>query len=193
MERAGYWALCDDILAFGACLSGTQPGPRRALPSLNMCISRRALDVCGGFDEFFQRPAGEDTDLCLRLRRAGYTLYCEPSAAVYHRHNRRTMWRMLVHLYYFGAAHALLRARYPDMLRPGVVGRAAVRLPLLVGLAAPLLAMFDIGWGMLRGTLPRRYWFAVPGLVLAKSAWYVGLATMMRTNAHHDQRIRMAS
>lgn len=190
LEWAGYWALCDDVLVFGQYLSGTRPGPRKALPSLNLCISRQALEACGGFDEYFQKPAGEDTDLCLRLRQIGYQMYCEPVAAVHHWHRRRTLWHILVHLYSFGAVHALLRARYPTMFQKGGAGTAAARLPLLVGLAAPVLATFDIGWGMFRGILPRRFWFALPGLILAKTAWYVGLATAMRSEAFLAQQVQ---
>jgi GT2 family glycosyltransferase len=179
LVASGYWSLCDDLLSFGAALSSTSPGPRKELPSLNLCIERRLLERYGGFDEGFPRPAGEDTELCLRLQAAGYTLHCEPQASVIHQHNRRDLRTMLRHLHGYGAAQALLAQRHPA--RAATRGRQlAMRAPLLLLLAAPLLATIDILRAFLRGSPPRRYWFAAPGMIAAKSAWYVGLARALR-------------
>ncbi len=49
-----------------------------------MAISRDLFTVCNGFDERFFMYM-EDTDLCLRLNRAGYTNYFAPSAGGVHR------------------------------------------------------------------------------------------------------------
>lgn len=189
LENSGYWALCDDLLAFGPLLSWTKPGARKALASLNLCITREVLERWGGFDEQFRTPAGEDTDLCLRLRRAGYVLYCEPRAVVYHRHNRRTLRRMLRHLYAFGAAQRLLHERYPDMFSLPWARQVASQYPLLLCLAAPLLAGIDVMRSLFCRSVPGRYWFAVPGLVLAKSAWYVGLGLAQRAAPPARRRI----
>jgi GT2 family glycosyltransferase len=49
----------------------------------NLCAERRALDAIGGFDQLY-RQIGEDADLCLRARAAGFALgYC-PGAEVRH-------------------------------------------------------------------------------------------------------------
>lgn len=179
LVRSGYWSLCDDLLSFGAVLSSTQPGPRNELPSLNLCVERRLLEHYGGFDEGFPRPAGEDTDLCLRLRAAGYTLHCEPQASVIHQHNRRDLWQTLRHLHGYGAAQALLGQRHPA--RAATRGRQlAMRAPLLLLLVAPLLATLDLLRNFSHSSPPLRYWFALPGMIAAKSAWYVGLAQALR-------------
>lgn len=179
LTTAGYWSLCDDLLSFGATLAWSQPGPRKDLPSLNFLIERRAIEGCGGFDESFVRPAGEDTDLCLRLRAAGYTLHCEPQAMVVHQHDRRSLVQTLRHLYGYGVAHALLGQRHPH-IGATPARRLAQRLPLLLIAAAPVLATMDILRSFRRGDVPLRYWFAAAGMVAAKSAWYVGLATALR-------------
>lgn len=179
LTASGYWSLCDDLLSFGANLPWSASGPRKDLPSLNLLIERRALERSGGFDESFLRPAGEDTDLCLRLRAVGYTLHCEPQASVIHQHNRRNLRQTLRHLYGYGAAQVLLSQRHPQL---GATRgrRLALRAPSLLMIAAPALATIDIVRGFVRGNPPRRYWFALPGMIVAKSAWYVGLAQTLR-------------
>lgn len=182
LSPAGYWSLCDDLLCFGALLPWMPAGPRKELPSLNLLIERRVLERCGGFDERFPRAAGEDSELCLRLRNAGYTLYCEPRATVLHQHNRRDLRGMLRHLYGYGAAQLTLSQRHP-LIGAAAGRRLAQRAPLLVLLAAPLLAALDLLRSFRRGSPPRRYWFALPGMIAAKSAWYIGLAQALRQTA----------
>lgn len=51
----------------------------------NMLVSRKAFSVVGGFsEEFGVGTMRGDTDLCLKLREAGYTLWFNPSARVLH-------------------------------------------------------------------------------------------------------------
>ena len=192
LEPAGYWGLCDDLLAFGPVISWTRPGTRETLPSLNLCCDRAILQRCGGFDELFRTPAGEDTDLCLRLRRDGYELYCEPRASVAHRHNRRTLRSVIRHLYAFGAVQRLLHERYPEMFARSRARNLASRYPMLLWLAAPLLATIDSVTSLLRGSIPRRYWFAIPGLILAKSAWYIGLGWALRGKPYAREQFGIA-
>ncbi len=54
------------------------------LPTVNCCFKRKPLISLGGFDITFSFAGGEDTDLCLRLRRAGYHFLKEKKAVVYH-------------------------------------------------------------------------------------------------------------
>jgi GT2 family glycosyltransferase len=53
------------------------------------CImtTKKILDVVGGFDEIFPLYF-EDTDWCLRVRKAGYTLYMVPQANIIHYYNQ---------------------------------------------------------------------------------------------------------
>lgn len=57
------------------------------LPGGNMSFRREVFTRIGGFDPAFGGAAiGEETDFCLRARRAGFRLVFEPGAAVEHLH-----------------------------------------------------------------------------------------------------------
>lgn len=57
------------------------------LPGGNMSFRREVFAAVGGFDVAFGGSAiGEETDFCLRARRAGFRLVFEPAAAVDHLH-----------------------------------------------------------------------------------------------------------
>ena len=61
------------------------PAPRyRARYLIGFCllIRRSALDQVGGIDTTL--PGGDDIDLSIRLRQAGYTLVCDRTSFVYH-------------------------------------------------------------------------------------------------------------
>lgn len=75
----------------GEGMIALEPGIRRsAVAWINGCCilaRRRVLDGLGGFDEeFFLYQA--ETDLCLRARRAGYTLGWVPGVIVHHLHRQ---------------------------------------------------------------------------------------------------------
>jgi GT2 family glycosyltransferase/glycosyltransferase involved in cell wall biosynthesis len=53
-------------------------------------IHRKVLEQVGGFDYIFEPFYYEDTDLCSRIRSAGYKLYMEPEAYVMHFENTST-------------------------------------------------------------------------------------------------------
>jgi GT2 family glycosyltransferase len=54
------------------------------VPGCNMAFRREALEEIGGFDPQF-RIAGDDVDLCWRLRDAGWMIAFSPGAMVWHR------------------------------------------------------------------------------------------------------------
>jgi len=57
------------------------------LPGGNMSFRREVFRKVGGFDRAFGGAAiGEETDFCLRARRAGFRLVFEPRASVEHLH-----------------------------------------------------------------------------------------------------------
>jgi GT2 family glycosyltransferase len=57
------------------------------LPGGNMSFRREVFDRVGGFDRAYGGSAiGEETDFCLRARRAGFQLVFEPRASVEHLH-----------------------------------------------------------------------------------------------------------
>lgn len=77
--------------ALGGAVRRNFGAPRRGdadhLPGGNMSFRREVFSRVGGFDPAFGGPAiGEETDFCLRARRAGFRLVFEPDAAVEHLH-----------------------------------------------------------------------------------------------------------
>lgn len=90
------------------------------LPGCNLAIRREALKAIGGFREHYQ-TAGDDVDVCWRLREAGGQLRFVPGAMVWH-HRRRTLGAYLRQQRGYGEAEALLRRDHPG--RFGLTGGA---------------------------------------------------------------------
>jgi GT2 family glycosyltransferase len=82
------------------------------LPGCNMAFRKRCLEAIGGFDTQF-RIAGDDVDLCWRLRERGWRLGFHPAAMVWH-HRRgtvRTYWKQQLN---YGRAEAMLERKWPE-------------------------------------------------------------------------------
>src|SRR5262245_39046291 len=103
------------------CVANAPGGPIHVLlsdteaehiPGCNMAFRRAALTAIGGFDPQF-RTAGDDVDVCWRLRDRGWTLGFSPGAMVWHhRRNRvRGYWRQQRG---YGEAEALLERKWPE-------------------------------------------------------------------------------
>lgn len=76
----------------------------------NLSLRRSTIKKVGGFDETFT-IAGEDVDLCWRLKNAGYRLtYCD-KAIVYHKH-RATITELLKQHYKYGRGSSRLFKQY---------------------------------------------------------------------------------
>jgi GT2 family glycosyltransferase len=112
------------------CVAHAPGGPTHVLvtdteaehiPGCNMAFRRNALDAIGGFDRRF-RTAGDDVDVCWRLRDHGWTLGFSATAVVWHhrRDSVRAYWRQQRG---YGRAEALLEAKWPE--RYNAVGHAA--------------------------------------------------------------------
>lgn len=91
--RGGYDASAGETGAFrsdGTVLrnfGSDRAGDAEHLPGGNMSFRRGVFDRVGGFDTRFGGSSlGEETDFCLRARRAGCRLVFEPRAAVEHLH-----------------------------------------------------------------------------------------------------------
>jgi GT2 family glycosyltransferase len=82
------------------------------LPGCNMAFRRSCLEAIEGFDAQF-RIAGDDVDLCWRLRQRGWKLGFHPGALVWH-HRRGTLggyWRQQLN---YGRAEAMLERKWPE-------------------------------------------------------------------------------
>ena len=109
----------DGVIA--ECVARAPGGPAHVLlsdtvaehiPGCNMAFRAEALRKIGGFDPRF-RAAGDDVDICWRLRDQGGTLgFCPPAMVWHHRRNSvRAYWRQQRG---YGRAEALLADKWPE-------------------------------------------------------------------------------
>lgn len=171
-ESDNFWTLAENISTFYRFLPSRPPGERLHLPSLNFSARRGALEAVGGFAEHYPRPAGEDTDLSLRLRQAGHTLYFEPRAVVHHRPARHSLGALLRHSRNFGRYSPRMQPDSTEMLG----WPAFLRHPVAILGLAPLLAAGVTARAFAWNPEVRRYWYTAPVIYLAKLAWCVGAA-----------------
>ncbi|HWR27325.1 MAG TPA: glycosyltransferase family 2 protein [Candidatus Thermoplasmatota archaeon] len=78
------------------------------------CYRKEAVEKVGGFDPVFW--CGQDYELDIRLRKAGYKILYTPRTKVYHfkRDSVRSLWRQM---YRYGIARAKMVKKHPDTLR----------------------------------------------------------------------------
>jgi GT2 family glycosyltransferase len=82
------------------------------LPGCNMAFRKWALEAIGGFDPRF-RAAGDDVDVCWRLRDRGWTLGFNAAALVWH-HRRGSVRTYYKQQRGYGRAEALLERKWPE-------------------------------------------------------------------------------
>lgn len=103
------------------CVANAPGGPVHILlsdqeaehvPGCNMAFRKADLQAIGGFDPQF-RTAGDDVDVCWRLRQAGGTLGFSPAAVVWHhrRNSVRAYWRQQQG---YAMAEVLLERKWPE-------------------------------------------------------------------------------
>jgi GT2 family glycosyltransferase len=118
-------AFAEDGL-IARCVANAPGGPTHVLlsdqeaehiPGCNMAFRRQALEQVGGFDAQFH-AAGDDVDICWRLRERGLTLGFSPAAVVWHhrRNSVRAYWRQQRG---YGAAEADLERKWPEKYTTG--------------------------------------------------------------------------
>jgi GT2 family glycosyltransferase len=82
------------------------------IPGCNSAFRRDALEAVGGFDPQF-RVAGDDVDLCWRIRDRGWRLGFSPAAMVWH-HRRKSVKAFWRQQRGYGRAEAQLERKWPD-------------------------------------------------------------------------------
>jgi GT2 family glycosyltransferase len=178
-EGPGFWTLADNISTFHEYLSTLGPGFREQLPTFNLSFRRSVLHEIGGFDEAYPYPAGEDADLTVRARLAGYLLHFQPDAVVRHYPSRGSPGAVLRHAYRLGRYSVKVDPRYARWLDVPWILRRAWR----VILAAPLLAA-GVTWRAFRKDRSLwRLWYIAPVVLAAKLAWCLGAARTLRQGA----------
>ncbi len=163
-----YWKLADNIATFHEYLSNLPPGTKQQLPGLNLAIRRSAFEQSGGFDQ--NRPAGEDSDLTIRLRRLGFPLFFEPRAVVLHDPSRHQFLDLLQHAYHLGKHSVKVDPVHAS--DTGLPWFFRTRLGMII--SAPLLATGITFRIFLKNSLLLKYWYTAPAILASKLAWCVG-------------------
>jgi O-antigen biosynthesis protein len=102
------------------CVAHAPGGPLHVLltdelaehvPGCNMAFRRDALEEIGGFDPQF-RVAGDDVDICWRIRERGWTIGFNAGAVVWHcrRNSIRGYWRWQRE---YGKSEAMVERKWP--------------------------------------------------------------------------------
>jgi glycosyltransferase involved in cell wall biosynthesis len=186
-ETTHYWRLAANMMAFPDFLTTDRAGPRDCLPSFCLLVPRTVWDEVGAFDERFPGASCEDLDLTYRMRRAGYTLWCEPAAIVFHRPPRDSpgdVWRRHAD---FGPGWRHLVHRYTDLLPFSEAIWICERLPRLApALLVPLTILFVLRLVARRPHM-LRHWYAVPGMIWAQYGFYYGILHSVLWELTFDQ------
>ena len=96
------------------------PDDCRFFTSNNLLVPRELFHKAKGFDGAFRLAAGEDRELCDRLRQHGTALRYRPEVTVYHAHGMQLLAFLKQHFYYGRGAlvyHRLRAARSSTPLR----------------------------------------------------------------------------
>ena len=149
------------------------------IPGCNMAFRRKSLLAIGGFDTQF-RTAGDDVDICWRLRERGWTLGFHPGAVVWHhrRNSVRTYWKQQMG---YGRAEALLEQKWPEKYNSaGHVSWAGrlygLGLTEAIRLRRPRL--YQGAWG---AALFQSLYRPAPGVLAAlplMPEWYLAILTL---------------
>ncbi|NJK82307.1 MAG: glycosyltransferase [Chloroflexaceae bacterium] len=181
-QEQSYWQRCDNIASWACLMANAPAGLRPHLSSGNMAIRRDVLRQVGSHDERFRMAGGEDTELCFRLRWAGYKLFFEPRAVVYNHSDKdtaRTTWQ---HLYRHGTQWHAAAASHQAILPVSYWQHIATRWPAIGVALTPLVALRDICeiYGAQQGLL-RQQPETLPGVFWARTGWYIGrVATIVQ-------------
>ncbi|MDR1592129.1 MAG: glycosyltransferase [Prevotellaceae bacterium] len=81
--------------------------------SFNMGLSRQVYDVIGGYKNMI----GEDIDLSIRIKKAGFSTRLFPDTCVFHK-RRVNLYKFYKQVNTFGKGRVLLHRIHPDSLKP---------------------------------------------------------------------------
>lgn len=146
--------------------SGAPEGPAESAYLGIFC--REALDAVGLYDETFWR--GQDWDLCLRLREAGYTIWFDPELAV--RYWPRAGWQQVVRQFY---ASGVWRAELARRHHKGKSARHSIPPLLIFGLSCGLAAQAMLVARVADGS-PQPAQRLLKAVALVPGAYAAGLA-----------------
>lgn len=145
MQKAVNFAMTSFLTTGGIRGSGKVRMEKFHPRSFNMGFSRQVYEKVGGFADMF----GEDIDLSIRIREAGFSMGLLPSVSVYHK-RRVNLKKFFRQVYNFGQARIFLYRLHPGSLK----------------LVHVLPALFVIGEALLLllAVFHSPYWLLLPAL-----------------------------
>lgn len=156
------WDVGDNLAIFhGVHVSRRAGSASGHVGTNNLAVMRSAFDALNGFDD--ELTVGEDGDFLDRARRAGYTLWFDPSFAVRHQSGRNSPAQVRAHARWYaeGYARLLAEGRMPSSpwRAEGLLGR--------IPAAAAIWSAIKATAGVVRVVLPHppfwRYIRGIPG------------------------------
>ena len=179
-ERDDFWVLCDNVAHFHDLLPDIGRGPNRhfMLATANMLIEKSILEKVGMFDETF--PRGQDFELSMKIRRAGYDLFFEPEARIFHKPVRDTLGAVLSHSAGWARHSIRIRTKYRKELKTPLF----LYLPMTLRLLSPGIAAAVTAKVFWRHPSVRRYWYTAPVVFLTKLVWCWTVAREVSTGRY---------
>ncbi|MEF9427101.1 MAG: glycosyltransferase [Candidatus Mariimomonas ferrooxydans] len=182
-EKDTFWTLCDNISHFGLLYPGTKRGTAQNfnIHTANMCIAKKILFKVNGFDERFPKAGGEDFDLGMRVRKAGYMPFFEPFAVVVHKPARSSFISFIKHTADWAPYSIFLRVLYKDILK---TPRVFLYWPLLI-LFSPLISSYVTLKIFFAHPPLLKYWYTMPFVFIDKIAWcLISARELITRNVH---------
>ncbi len=168
-KGSNYWSLSYNLTLFHEFFSTNPPGEKRYLPTLNLSVQKKVIDAVGLLDEGLVR--GQDIEWTTRMNAAGYTLYFEPKALIYHQHARVNFTAVWHDCARSGYHMRQVRMQYPDLFK----GSKFLQNRHSVFIFSPIIAMFATFRIISKHlSLFRKNWLTIPAIYLTKIAWCWG-------------------
>ena len=172
-----YWTFSDNISTFHEFMTHLPRQEKKMLPSINVSIPKNIWDLTNGFNENYPYPAGEDSELTLKIHTMKYPIIFEPEATVVHMPNRNRFIDLIRHAYRFGQYSIKSNAAYWDILFVPF----PLRHWLLTILFSPILSAYVIFKIVLKEKLPLKYWHTLPIIYILKIIWCFGFASQLKS------------
>jgi GT2 family glycosyltransferase len=163
-----YLATTYNYTMFHRYLDSRPAAPRTYLSTMNLSLGRDALARAGPVPE--DLPRTYDFEWTLRMSEAGLRLFFEPRAKVEHHPcgvTPRLLWRTW---YVGGACSQAVRRGHRGRIR----GAALLSHPVLLAVAAPVLASAATARVVSARPSDPRMWACAPAIWLTKIAWCLG-------------------
>ncbi|MCC6544909.1 MAG: glycosyltransferase [Nitrospirae bacterium] len=179
-ERDRFWVLCDNVAHFHDLLPDIGRGVNRhfMLATANMLIEKAILEKVGMFDESF--PRGQDFELSMKVRHAGYHLFFEPEAYILHRPVRDTLEAVLSHSAAWARHSIRIRTKYRDTLKTPWI----LFSPMTLRLFSPFIALAVMSKIFVKHPSVRCYWYTAPVVFLTKLVWCWAAAAEVAAGRH---------